>query len=137
MRVLMTKVVPQMIVCVIECAKEPCCRSINYKKTFSFNNEPICEMLHDVVNGTSHKFLETNSSYDHVHLINPKKVNTIDLPLDLSTLPLDLSTTHKKGQLLTEAARGQHGGSTGAARGERGCMPFLQELHFKSRVLLT
>ncbi len=79
MKVLMTKVVPQMIVCVIQCAKEPCCRSINYKKTLSSHNEPNCEMLHDVVNSTSQKFLETNCSYDHVHLLNPNKVNTIDL----------------------------------------------------------
>ena len=79
MTVLMTKVVQQMIVCVIECAKEPCCRSINYKKTSSMHNETNCEMLHDVVNSTSKKFLETNSSYDHVHILNPEKVNIIDL----------------------------------------------------------
>ncbi len=77
--VLMTKVVPQMIVCVFECAKEPCCRSINYKKSLSLHNEPNCEMLHHVVNTTSQKFLETNCSYDHVHLVNPGKINTIDL----------------------------------------------------------
>ena len=77
--VLMTKSVPQMIVCVIECAKEPCCRSINYKKTLSSHNEPNCEMLHDVVNSTSQKFLERDSSYDHVHLLNPDKVYTIHL----------------------------------------------------------
>jgi hypothetical protein len=77
MTVLMKKVVPQMIVCVIECAKESCCRSINYKKTLSSQNEPNCEMLHDVVNSTTQEFLETNSSYDHVHLLNPEKVNTI------------------------------------------------------------
>ena len=79
MTVLMKKVVPQIIACVIECAKESCCRSINYKKTLSLQNEPNCEMLHDVVNSTSQKFLERNCSYDHVHILNQEKVNIIDL----------------------------------------------------------
>ncbi len=81
MTVLMTKVVPQRIDCVIECATEPCCRSINYRKTLSLHNEANCEMLHNVVYNTSRKFLETNISFDHVHLENPEKVNTINQTL--------------------------------------------------------
>ena len=70
--VLMTKGVSQWINCIIECVKEPCCRSINYKKTFQ--NEPNCEMLHDVVYNTTEKVLERNFSYDYVYLLDPQKV---------------------------------------------------------------
>ena len=69
---MMTKDVSERIDCIMECVKEPCCRSINYKKTFQ--NEPNCEMLHDVIYNTSEKALERNSSHDHVYLVNPQKV---------------------------------------------------------------
>ncbi len=63
----------------MECATETCCRSINYKKTVSLLNEPNCEVLHDVVDDTSEKMLENNSSYDYVYLVNPEKVVRLHL----------------------------------------------------------
>ena len=48
-RVLRLKIVTEMIDCIIECATEPCCRSINYKTDTSFDNETNCEMLHNLV----------------------------------------------------------------------------------------
>ena len=72
--VLKTKFVSQWIDCIMECATEECCRSINYKKTVPLQNEPNCEMLHDVLYNTSEKILEKNSSYDYVYLVNPEKV---------------------------------------------------------------
>ena len=68
----MTKDVFERIECIMECVKEPCCRSINYKKTFQ--NEPKCEMLHEVIYNTSEKALKRNSSYDYVYLLDPQKV---------------------------------------------------------------
>ncbi|CAB4039465.1 Hypothetical predicted protein [Paramuricea clavata] len=67
----MAKGVSQWIDCVIECVQQPCCRSINYKKVFQ--NEPNCEILHDVVYNTSEKVLERNSFYDYVYLVDPQK----------------------------------------------------------------
>ena len=58
--VLMIKVVSEKLDCVMECSNEPCCRSINYKKIFQ--NEPNCEILHNVV-------LNKNSSFDYVYLV--------------------------------------------------------------------
>ncbi len=72
--VLMTKFVSQMIDCVMECATEPCCRSINYKKEIVLHNEPNCEILHNVIYNVSEEVLGRNSSYDYVYLINPQKV---------------------------------------------------------------
>ena len=62
----------ERIDCVIKCVQEPCCRSINYKKTSQ--NETNCEMLHDVVYNTSEKVLEKNRSHDYIYLTNPRKV---------------------------------------------------------------
>ena len=62
----------EKIDCVVKCVQEPCCRSINYKKTSE--NEANCEMLHDVVYDTSEKVLKKNSSYDYVYLTNQQKV---------------------------------------------------------------
>ena len=72
----MKKLVSQRIDCIVECAIEPCCRSINYKKTSK--NETNCEMLHDQLdtNDTSKKLLN-ESSYDYVYLTNPQKVNVL------------------------------------------------------------
>ena len=75
--VLMTKFVSQWMECVMKCVNEPCCRSINYKKTFQ--NEANCEMLHDVVYNTSEKDLERNFSYDYIYLNEPQKVRIIQL----------------------------------------------------------
>ena len=65
--------------CVVECATEPSCRSINYnnKEPLNLKNEANCEMLHNVVYNTSQKFLKKNSSYDHVFLMNPQKVSLL------------------------------------------------------------
>ena len=67
-----TKDVPGKIECVMECVTEPCCRSVNYRKTLK--NSSNCEMLHNVLCVKSEKELESNSSYDYVYLTNPKKV---------------------------------------------------------------
>jgi hypothetical protein len=75
--VLTTKVVHDWLACVIECYNEPCCRSINYKNTLNLQNEPNCEMLHNVVYNMSQKYLERNCSYNHVFLNNPQKVKII------------------------------------------------------------
>ena len=75
--ILMTKVVHDWLGCVLECVTQPCCRSINYKKTLNLQNESNCEMLHNMVYNTSRKFLERNCSYDHVYLNNPQKVQVI------------------------------------------------------------
>ena len=70
--ILMIKSLSQWMDCVVECAKQPCCRSINYKQTSQ--NESNCEMLHNLVHNTSEKLLERNPFYGHVYLINPHKV---------------------------------------------------------------
>jgi hypothetical protein len=44
--------------CLIVCDKEPCCRSINFKKKSSSHIEKNCEMLHNVVSNTSEQLLE-------------------------------------------------------------------------------
>ena len=72
--VLMIKVVSDKLGCVMECSNEPCCRSINYKISPTLQNEPNCEILHNVVYNTSENALERSSSYDHVHLANSEKV---------------------------------------------------------------
>jgi hypothetical protein len=72
--VLNTTVTTDWLACVMECVTEPCCRSINYKNTLNLQNEPNCEMLHNLVYDTSQELLEANSSYNHVYLNNPPKV---------------------------------------------------------------
>ncbi|CAB4006545.1 Hypothetical predicted protein [Paramuricea clavata] len=69
----MTIHVSQRIDCLIECDKEPCCRSTNIQKKSSSHDAQICEMLHNVVYNTSEKLLETNPSFDHVYLTSSKK----------------------------------------------------------------
>ncbi|XP_028411120.1 microfibril-associated glycoprotein 4-like [Dendronephthya gigantea] len=83
--VVKTNVVSEWIDCVMECATEICCRSINFKKKWTSKNDSNCEMLHNVVYNTSERLLEKNSSYDYVYLVNPQKefnatcfVNTFD-----------------------------------------------------------
>jgi hypothetical protein len=75
--VFMAKVVSQRIDCVMECATEPCCRSINYNKSMVAENESNCEMLHNVVYNVSERVLEENSTYDYVYLLNPEKVRIL------------------------------------------------------------
>ncbi|CAB4017316.1 Hypothetical predicted protein [Paramuricea clavata] len=71
--VLMIKVVSDKLGCLLECHKEACCRSINYKKTSTFRNEPNCEILHHVVHNSSENALMKNSSFDYVYLVDPEK----------------------------------------------------------------
>ncbi|XP_028412000.1 uncharacterized protein LOC114534732 [Dendronephthya gigantea] len=61
--------------CAGECLKEPCCRSINFKKELILQNSEDynCEMLHNVITNVSKNLLEPNSSYDYVFIHNPKK----------------------------------------------------------------
>ena len=73
----MTTHVSQQLDCLIECDKEPCCRSINFKKILSSDYECNCEMLHNVVYNTSEKLLKTNASFDHVYFTSSKKVRLI------------------------------------------------------------
>ena len=63
----------------MECAIEPCCKSINYKKPSNYENETNCEMLHDRldIHDTSTKLLKEQSSYDYVYLTNPTKVSVL------------------------------------------------------------
>jgi hypothetical protein len=72
--VFLAKVVSERIDCVMECATEPCCRSINYKKTLTLQDESNCEMLHHVIFNTSEKLLEKDDSADYIYLVNPQKV---------------------------------------------------------------
>ncbi|CAB4042573.1 Hypothetical predicted protein, partial [Paramuricea clavata] len=57
----------------MECYKETCCRSINYKRTSTFQNEPNCEILHNVVYNCSENALMKNFSFDHVYLVDSEK----------------------------------------------------------------
>ena len=72
--VVKTKVVSDWADCVMECATEICCRSINFRKKITSENQSNCEMLHNVVYNTSEILLEKNSSYNYVYLVNPQKV---------------------------------------------------------------
>jgi hypothetical protein len=63
--------------CLIVCDKEPCCRSINFKKKSSSHIEKNCEMLHNVVSNTSEQLLEKNQSFDHVYFISSEKVRIV------------------------------------------------------------
>jgi hypothetical protein len=75
--VLMIKVVSDKLGCVMECHNEACCRSINYKKTSTFQNEPNCEILHHVVYNSSENALMKSSSFDHVYLVDSEKVRRV------------------------------------------------------------
>ena len=60
------------------CAFEPCCRSINYKKNVA-HHEINCEMLSDLLENDSKKFLKKNKSFDYAFKILANKVSTISL----------------------------------------------------------
>ena len=76
MEILMKKTVSDWLDCVMECADESCCRSVNYNK--ALRNEPNCELLHDIIYNASEKVLEKNSSYDYVYLTDPHKVRLVN-----------------------------------------------------------
>ena len=74
-QVLMSKIVLQKIDCLMDCAADQCCRSVNYKKISTSQNETNCEMLHDIVShNTFDDMLKKNSAFDYVYLIKPEKV---------------------------------------------------------------
>ena len=62
-------------VCAIECVKDSCCRSINYKTIITARNEENCEMLHNLVYNTSDDLLKKNDTYVHIFFNSPMKVN--------------------------------------------------------------
>ena len=64
----------QYMACLLDCYKEPCCRSINFKKISTAENEPKCELLHNIAYNTSEEMLQKNVSYDHAFFTNPEKV---------------------------------------------------------------
>ncbi|XP_028412003.1 EGF-like repeat and discoidin I-like domain-containing protein 3 [Dendronephthya gigantea] len=70
-----TALVYDWVDCAGECLKEPCCRSINFKKEFISENSRnyTCEMLHNVITVPSKHLLEPNSSYDYIFFHNPRK----------------------------------------------------------------
>ena len=59
--------------CVDDCFANPCCRSMNYNHASSTNQSNKCELLHDLVDNTSH-VLEPNSSFHHIFFYQPLKV---------------------------------------------------------------
>jgi hypothetical protein len=79
----MTTAATHWINCAMECFKEPCCRSINFKKIVAKLSERNCEMLHNVVYNTSEQVLENNASYDYIFFNNPRKVRRIVTHLSL------------------------------------------------------
>ena len=72
-------IVSEWIDCVMECATDLCCRSINFKKTMTLNNESNCEMLHHVAYNNFEELLESNFYYDYAYLVNPQKVRILKI----------------------------------------------------------
>ena len=62
--------------CVIECVRDPCCRSVNYKNIIIAGNEENCEMLHNLVYNTSDDLLKKNNTYNYIFFNSPMKVKT-------------------------------------------------------------
>ena len=65
--------------CAIECVRDPCCRSVNYKTLITAGNEENCEMLHNLVYNTSDDLLKKNGTYNYIFLNSPMKVKTLIL----------------------------------------------------------
>jgi hypothetical protein len=72
--VLHVKNISSKIECILQCAQDRCCRSVNYKEISSNNPSRICELLHEIVLNKS-SLLQKNVLYDHVHIIEPHKVS--------------------------------------------------------------
>ena len=71
----MSKTVMQQIDCVMDCAADQCCRSVNYKQASALQDETNCEMLHDIVSqNTLDDMLEKTSAFNYIYMINPEKV---------------------------------------------------------------
>lgn len=75
----LAKAVSEKIDCILECAAEECCRSINYRNVLNSANEINCEMLHSLISNTGKKLLK-DPSFDHAYLVNPLKVNLTTNP---------------------------------------------------------
>ena len=73
--VLKTKSASYVVDCISECVNEPCCRSVNFKKSCALHN---CEMLHNLAYNTSEELLEKNASFDYIYITNPRKVRKRD-----------------------------------------------------------
>ena len=73
-KILRTESVPTKIQCILICAQDSCCRSLNFKHKSNCNEQSKCELLHDTLyNASDGARLEKNNSYDHVFLNEPKK----------------------------------------------------------------
>ncbi|XP_046864159.1 uncharacterized protein LOC124458109 [Xenia sp. Carnegie-2017] len=59
--------------CIVSCAKEPCCRSINHRRKFSQGRWSLCEMLHTDLNNSKENDLKHNRFYDYIFLNSPFK----------------------------------------------------------------
>ncbi|XP_046863743.1 uncharacterized protein LOC124457555 [Xenia sp. Carnegie-2017] len=59
--------------CIVSCAKEPCCRSINHRRRLSQGSRSLCEMLHSVLNKSKENDLNHNRFYDYIVLNSPFK----------------------------------------------------------------
>ena len=73
----MTTNASQFMECILDCYKEPCCRSVNFKKISTSEDEPKCELLHNLAYNTSKNLLQGNASYDYAYFIKPEKVRSV------------------------------------------------------------
>ena len=68
--------------CAIECVKDSCCRSVNYKTIITAGNEENCEMLHNLVYNTSDDQLKENGTYNYIFFNSPMKVKTLSFNIN-------------------------------------------------------
>ena len=61
------------MVCVMSCAHDTCCRSVNFKRNSVHKEFGDCELLHNVKNSSSSE-LEKHEMYEHIPLFDPRKV---------------------------------------------------------------
>ena len=64
----------KVMVCLLNCYNEPCCRSINFKKISTSKDEPKCEWLHNLAHNTSKELLQVDVSYEYSYFVKPEKV---------------------------------------------------------------
>ena len=63
----------------MDCAADQCCRSVNYRKISTLQNEANCEMFHDIAGHNSFDdMLEKNSAFDYIYMIIPDKVRDLN-----------------------------------------------------------
>ena len=63
--------------CLLDCYKETCCRSVNFKKISTSEDKPKCELLHNLAHNTSKNLLQGNASYDYAYFTKPEKVRSL------------------------------------------------------------